>query len=170
MHEFLPSSWADVEKILLTRAGYEKLVKELDRLCRVERPRLLQEIIEDASDWVFDQSPDFKRTLARRQWVDGRIMELQQILASAEVLVGSNLPPDRVRFNARVSLRNLDTGEEVRYRLVGPLEADPVNGRLSVGSPLGQALLGRAPGEQVELDTPAGRRAYQILGIEMDAA
>ncbi len=159
-----------MEKILLTRAGYEKLLKELDHLCRVERPRLLQEILEDAADGVLDQNPDLKWTLARRRWVDSRIQELQQILANAEVLVGSNLPPDRVRFNARVSLRNLVTGEEVRYRLVGPLEADPGAGHLSIGSPLGKALLGRAAGERVELDTPAGRRSYQILDIEMDAA
>ncbi len=158
------------KKILLTRTGYEKLVKELDLLSRVERPRLVREILEGTADWASEPGFDFERTLSRRQWVDGRIQELQKILANAEVLVGSNLPPDRVRFNALVCLRNLATGEEVRYRLVGPLEADPAHGHLSIQSPLGKALLGRALGEQVALTTPGGLRRYQILAIEMDEA
>jgi len=161
---------APAEKIPLTRAGYEKLVRELDLLSRVERPRLLKEILEGAADGILDQSPDFQHVLARRQWVDSRIQELKRILANAEVLVGSNLPPDRVRFDSTVSIRNLANGEELRYRLVGPVEADPQNGRLSIGSPLGQALLGRVRGERVELLTPGGRRAYLIVDIEMDVA
>lgn len=161
---------APEEKILLTRAGYEKLVRELDLLSRVERPRLLQEILENAQDGLSEPGWDLQHTLARRQWVDARIQELKRILANAEVLVGSNLPPDRVRFNSTVSLRNLANGEEMRYRLVGPVEADPQNGRLSIGSPLGQALMGRLRGERVELHTPGGRRAYLIVDIEMDLA
>lgn len=161
---------APEEKILLTRTGYEKLVRELDLLSRVERPRLLQEILEGAQDGIGEPGWDLQQTLARRQWVDARIQELKSILANAEVLVGSNLPPDRVRFNSTVSIRNLANGEEVRYRLVGPVEADPQNGRLSIGSPLGQALMGRLRGERVELHTPGGRRAYLIVDIEMDLA
>jgi len=158
-----------MEKILLTRAGYEKLLKELEMLSRVERPRVVQEILEDTPDWGFEAGPDFQRTLARRQWVDRRIRQLQDILANAEVLVGSNLPPNQVRFNARVRILNLHTGKECHFKLVGPFEADAGNGRLSTASPLGRALMGRAPGDRVELETPAGPRSYQILEIEMDA-
>jgi transcription elongation factor GreA len=161
---------ASEKKILLTRTGYEKLVRELDHLSRVERPRLLQEILEGAADGGLEPGPDFRQVLARRQWVDGRIAQLQEILANAEVLVGSNLPPDRVRFNARVSIRNLATGEELCFRLVGPLEADPGKKTLSISSPLGRALLGRSRGEHVELRTPGGQRVYQILHIETDTA
>ncbi|MBW1990966.1 MAG: GreA/GreB family elongation factor [Deltaproteobacteria bacterium] len=158
-----------MEKILLTRDGYEKLLRELELLRRVERPRLVHEILEDAPEWGAEAGPDFQRTLARRQRVERRIRELQEILANAEVLVGSNLPPDRVRFNARVRILNLQTGKEQQFKLVGPLEADAGNGRLSTASPLGRALMGRVRGDRVELETPAGRRAYQILEIEMDA-
>ncbi|MDI6853247.1 MAG: GreA/GreB family elongation factor [Deltaproteobacteria bacterium] len=158
-----------MEKILLTRAGYEKLLKELELLSRVERPRVLHEILQDAPDWGFEAGPDFKSTLARREWVDQRIKQLQDLLANAEVLVGSNLPPDQVRFNARVRILNLHTGKEQHFKLVGPFEADAGNGRLSTASPLGQALMGRTLGERVEVETPAGKRSYQILEIEMDA-
>jgi transcription elongation factor GreA len=158
-----------MEKIQLTLPGYEKLLKELEVLSRVERPRVVNEILEDAPDWGFESEPDFQRILARRQWLERRIQHLQDILANAEVLVGSNLPPDQVRFNARVRIINLQTGKEQHYKMVGPFEADAGNGRLSTASPLGRSLMGRARGERVELETPAGRRSYQILEIEMDA-
>jgi transcription elongation factor GreA len=158
-----------MEKIQLTLAGYENLLKELEILSRVERPRVVNEILEDAPGWGFEADPDFQSILARRQWVERRIQHLQDILANAEVLVGSNLPPDQVRFNARVRIINLQTGKEQLYQMVGPFEADAGNGRLSMASPLGRALMGRIRGEQVELETPAGRRSYQILEIEMDA-
>ncbi len=158
-----------MEKIQLTRAGYENLLKELDMLCRVERPRVVQEILEDTPDWGFEAGPDFQRILDRRRWVDRRIEQLQDILANAEVLVGSNLPPDRVRFNARVTILNLHTGQEQHFKIVGPLEADAGRGRLSTASPLGRALMGHEPGDRVEVETPKGKRSYQIRGIEMDA-
>jgi transcription elongation factor GreA len=158
-----------MEKIQLTRAGYEKLLRELETLSRVERPRVVQEIIEDTPDWGFEAGPDFQRILDRRRWVDRRIKQLQDILANAEVLVGSNLPPDRVRFNARVRILNLHNGKEQQFKIVGPFEADAGHGRLSTASPLGRALMGHALGDRVEVETPAGKRSYQILEIEMDA-
>ena len=155
-------------KILLTRAGYEKLLKELELLSCVERPRVVQEILEDAPAWGEERDPDFQRVLARRQMLERRIEQLQQLLANAEVQVGSNLPPDQVRFNARVKILSLTSGQEKEFRMVGPVEADAVQGRLSMFSPLGRALMGRGRGDRVELDTPSGKRAYQILDIEMN--
>jgi transcription elongation factor GreA len=155
-------------KILLTRAGYEKLLRELELLSRVERPQVVNEILESAPEGNPEKNLDLQHILARRRRLDQRIKQLQQILANSEVLVGSNLPPDQVRFNSRVRVLNLDTGKEQEFRLVGSLEADAVQGQLSLASPLGRALLGRAPGEKVQLQTPAGPRAYQILEIRMD--
>jgi len=157
-------------KILLTRAGYEAILKELRFLSREERPHLVREILEASPEWGGAGAPDFQRLLARRRRLERRMQYLQQILANAEVLVGSNLPPDRVRFNCRVNIRNLATGKEQQFRLVGPVEADAQNGRLSTASPLGRALMGRAPGDRVDLETPDGRRSYQILDIQVDEA
>jgi transcription elongation factor GreA len=159
-----------MEKIQLTRSGYEKLLRELETLSRVERPRVVHEILEGTPDWGFEADPDFQRILDRRRWVDRRIKQLQDILANAEVLMGSNLPPDFVRFNARVRILNLENGKEHQFKIVGPLEADAGNGRLSMDSPLGRALMGQAQGAKVEFVTPAGKRSYQILEIEMDGA
>jgi transcription elongation factor GreA len=155
-------------KNLLTRAGYEKLLQELELLHNVERPRVVHEILESAAAGPQEKNLDFQRLLSRRQWLEGRIQQLQEILSNSEVLVGSNLPPDQVRFNCQVRLVNLHTGKEHRLKLVGEVEADAFNGSLSIASPLGRALLGKASGDKVEVDTPAGRRAYQILEIVMD--
>ena len=152
-------------KILLTRAGYEKLVKELEFLSRVERPQVVRELLEAAQEGGVEKNPDFQFALDQRQKLDRRIKQLQQTLANAEVLVGSNLPPNQVRFNSRVRVRNLDTGREQEFKLVGTLEADASLGRLSMTSPLGRALLGRSPGERLQIQTPRGLRSYQILEI-----
>jgi transcription elongation factor GreA len=155
-------------RILLTRAGYEKLVKELELLSQVERPQVIREILDAAQEVGVEKNPDFKSALVQRQQLDRRIQQLQQTLANAEVLVGSNLPPDKVRFNCRVKIRNLDIGREHEFKLVGALEADAAAGRLSMTSPLGRALLGRAPGDRVQIQTPRGLRYYEILEIRMD--
>jgi len=157
-------------KIPLTQTGYEEILKELKLLLRVERFRLLQEILEASPDGDMAGDADFQRLLGRRRWVERRIRYLQQLLANAEVQVGSNLPPDRVRFNSRVHIRNLANGKDQQFRLVAPVEADAQNGRLSMASPLGQALLGRTPGEQFEVETPAGHRSYLLVDISLDEA
>ncbi len=159
-----------MDKILLTRAGYEKLQRELTLLSQVERPRVVQELLEAAGEGRVGKNPDFQGALVQRQKLDRRIRQLQQILANAEVLVGSNLPPDKVRFNSRVKVLNLDRGVEQEFQLVGGIEADTVRGQLSVSSPLGRALMGRTPGERVQLKTPRGLRTYQVLEIHLEEA
>ena len=154
--------------MLLTRAGYEKIMRELEFLSRVERPLVVREILETAQEAGIEKNPDFQSALARRHQVERRIKQLQQILANVEVLVGSNLSPTKVRFNARVKIVNLTTGQEREFRIVGPLEADATAGCLSLASPLGRALMGRVAGERVQVQTPRGVRSYQILGIAME--
>jgi transcription elongation factor GreA len=157
-------------KILLTREGYEEILKELRMLSGEERSGLVQEIVEATLEWGATDDPDFQRILAKKKRLERRIQYLQEILANAEVQVGSNLPPDKVRFNCQVTIRHLANGKVQQFRLVGPVEADAANGRLSMASPLGRALIGRVQGDRVDLDTPAGRRSYQILDISVDEA
>jgi transcription elongation factor GreA len=157
-----------MEKIILTRAGYEKLIRELEFLSRVERPQVIQEILEAAQEGRVEKNPDFQFVLAHRRQLERRIKQLQQTLANAEVLVGSNLSSDKVRFNARVRVVNLNTGQEREFRIVGPLEADAAAGHLSLASPLGRALLGRAVGDRIQVQTPRGVRSYQVLEIHME--
>ena len=154
--------------MLLTRAGYEKIMRELEFLSRVERPQVVQEILEAAQEGGVEKNPDFKFALARRHQVERRIKQLQQTLAHAEVLVGSNLSPRKVRFNARVRVVNLATSQEREFKIVGPLEADAAAGYLSLASPLGKALMGRAVGDRLQVQTPRGLRLYQVLEIHRE--
>ncbi len=157
-----------MEKILLTRSGYEKLVRELDLLSRVERPQIVQELLEAAQEGGVEKNPDFLSALAQRQRLDRRIKQLQQTLANAEVLVGSNLPPNQARFNSLVKVVNLSTGREQEFKLVSSLESNITLGHLSTSSPLGRALLGRKVGDRVEVHTPSGPKLYRILEIRME--
>jgi transcription elongation factor GreA len=157
-----------MEKILLTRAGYEKLIRELEFLSRVQRPQVVQEILEAAQEGRVEKNPDFQSALAQRRKLERRIRQLQHTLANAEVLVGSNLSPNKVRFNARVKVVNLNTGQEREFKMVGPLEADAAAGHLSLASPLGKALLGRAVGDRIQVQTPRGIGSYQVLEIHME--
>ena len=155
-------------KMLLTRAGYEKIIRELEVLSRVERPLVVRELLEAAQEGRLEKNQDFQSALAQRQRLEKRIRQLQQILANSEVLVGSNLPPTRVRFNSRVRLLNLSQGQEHEFILVSAVEADAGQGQLSMASPLGRALLGRSPGECIQVQTPGGLRSYRILDIQME--
>jgi transcription elongation factor GreA len=157
-----------MEKILLTRAGYQKIIKELEILSRVERPMVVRELLDAAQEGRLERNQDFQAALAHRQRLEKRIRQLQQILANAEVLVGSNLPPTKVRFNTRVRIVNLSNGREQEFILVSAVEADAGKGHLSISSPLGRALLGRTLGECIQVQTPGGLRTYRILEIRME--
>ncbi len=157
-----------MEKILLTQAGYEKMLRELDLLSRVERPQVVQELLEAAQEGGLENNPDFLAALAQRQRLDRRIKQLQQTLANAEVLVGSNLPPDKVRFNSVVRALSLSTGREREYKLVSSLESNAALGHLSTSSPLGRALLGKKVGDRVEVQAPSGLKLYRILEIRLE--
>jgi transcription elongation factor GreA len=157
-----------MERIPLTRRGYEKLLRELEFLSKVERPQVVRELLEAAQEGRVEKNPDFQSALVQRQKLERRIKQLQQILANAEVLVGSNLPPTRVRFNCRVRVLNLSTGVEQQFKMVGQVEADASQGNLSMSSPLGRALLGRSVGDRLQVNTPAGPRFYQILEIHLE--
>lgn len=157
-----------MDKILLTRAGYQKIIKELETLSRVERPLVVRELLEAAREGRLEKNQEFQSALAQRQRLEKRIRQLQQILANAQVLVGSNLPPTQVRFNSRVRIVNLDQGQEHEFILVSAVEADVGQGQLSLTSPLGRALLGRSPGEIIQVQTPGGLRSYRILDIQME--
>ncbi|MDD2903162.1 MAG: transcription elongation factor GreA [Syntrophales bacterium] len=157
-----------MDKILLTRAGYQKIVRELETLSRVERPLVVRELLEAAREGRLEKNQEFQWALAQRQRLEKRIRQLQQILANSQVLVGSNLPPDQVRFNSRVRIVNLSYGQEQEFILVSAVEADVGQGQLSITSPLGRALLGRSPGEIIQVQTPGGLRSYRILDIQME--
>ena len=154
-----------MERVPVTKEGYEAFKKELENLKRVERPQNIKAIEEARAHGDLSENAEFAAAKDRQGFIEGRISELQFKLANADVISSDNLPKDRVVFGSRVLLENIDTGEEVEYQLVGPDESDINNGRISVSSPLGRAILGKQPGDELTLEVPGGKRMYELVDI-----
>jgi len=154
-----------LERIPVTPEGYEALRRELENLKRVERPENIRAIEEARSHGDLSENAEYAAAKDRQGFIEGRISELGYKLASLEIIHPHNLPKDRAVFGSRVRLENLETGQDVEYQLVGPDESDVNNGRISIASPLGKAILGRKPGDELVIDVPGGKRAYELVEI-----
>ena len=154
-----------MERIPITRQGHELLKKELERLKRVERPVNIRAIEEARAHGDLSENAEFDAAKDRKAFLDQRIQDLEYKLANADVIDPADLPKDRVVFGSRVVLENMETGEEVRYQLVGPDESDISRGRISIGSPLGRLLLGKQSGAEITLQAPGGQRHYELIDI-----
>jgi transcription elongation factor GreA len=154
-----------LERIPVTPEGYEAIRKELEKLKRVERPENIRAIEEARSHGDLSENAEYAAAKDRQSFIEGRIGELEYKLGHLQVIDPVNLPKDRVVFGSRVLLGNLETGEDVKYQLVGPDESDVGNGRISVVSPLGKAMLGRKPGDELTIEVPGGKRSYEVIEI-----
>jgi len=154
-----------LDRVPVTREGYEALKKELENLKRVERPQNIRAIEEARAHGDLSENAEFAAAKDRQGFIEGRIGELEYKIASADIITADNLPRDRAVFGTKVLLENIDTGEEVEYQLVGPDESDIDNGRISITSPLGKAILGKKPGDELALEVPGGKRIYEFVEI-----
>ena len=154
-----------MEKIPLTRNGYDALKKELERLKRVERPENIKAIEEARAHGDLSENAEYAAAKDRQGFIEGRIGELAYKLANADIIDLSKLPKGRAVFGSRVVLENIDTGEDVEYQLVGPDESNIEQGRISIVSPLGKAIIGKKPGDELTLNVPGGKRSYELVEI-----
>ena len=154
-----------MERIPMTRKGYQTLKKELEHLKSTERPSVIRAIEEARSHGDLSENAEYHAAKERQGFIEGRLSELGYKLGNAEIIEVDNLPKDRAVFACTVMLENVDTGEEVVYQLVGPEESDIEKGRISVTSPLGKAIVGKKPGEEIVLNAPAGKRVYELVEI-----
>ncbi|MGD9239362.1 MAG: transcription elongation factor GreA [Desulfobacterales bacterium] len=154
-----------MDRIPVTRQGFEALKKELENLKKNERPQNIKAIEEARAHGDLSENAEFAAAKDRQGFIEGRINDLEFKLANVDVIATDNLPKDRVVFGSKVVLENIETGEDVVYQLVGPDESDIENGRISISSPLGKAIIGRKPGDELTLQVPAGKRSYELLEI-----
>lgn len=154
-----------MERIPITKAGYEALKQELEHLKTVERPNNIKAIEEARAHGDLSENAEFHAAKERQGFIEGRVRELGYKLGNADIIDTENISRDRLVFGCRAVLENIDTGESVEYQLVGPDESDIDAGRISVTSPLGKAMLGREIGEEVVVAAPAGKRVYEIVDI-----
>jgi len=154
-----------LEKIPVTKQGFEALKKELENLKKNERPENLNAIEEARAHGDLSENAEYAAAKDRQGFIEGRINELEYKLANIDIIETDKLPKDRAVFGCKVVLENIETGEDVSYQLVGPDESDIGNGRISVTSPLGRAIIGRKPGDELSLQVPGGRRTYELIEI-----
>ena len=151
------------KKIPFTQEAYDQLVKDLNNLKNVERPRVLQELIDARAQGDLSENAEYHAAKERLAAIDNvELPKLQDQLARAEV-VAFDPNCDSIRFGAKVSLVNAKTKKNVVYQLVSPEEADALNGKISFKSPIGAALMGKKKGETVEVTTPRGVNKFEIV-------
>jgi len=154
-----------MDKIPFTREGLERLKKELTHLEKVERPKNIRAIEEARSHGDISENAEYHSAKERQSYLTFRIDELKSVIAKSEIIDIEEGPVDRVVFGRTVVLYNLQTDEEISYQLIGPYESDPENGKLSVTSPLGSALIGKEEGDEIKAKTPGGINEYEIVEI-----
>ena len=154
-----------MDRIPITREGLERIKTELNHLVSVERPQNIRAIEEARRHGDISENAEYHAAKERQSFLGGKINELKSVIGKSEVLEIETSPTDTVVFGTTVLLYNLDTDEEVRYQLLGPYESDPDKGKISVISPLGQALIGREVGEEISVKTPGGIQEFEIQEI-----
>ena len=137
----------------------------MNHLESVERPQNIRAIEEARRHGDISENAEYHAAKERQSFLGGKINELKSVIGKSEVLEIETSPPDTLVIGTTVLLYNLDTDEEVRYQLLGPYESDPDKGKISVISPLGQALIGREVGEEISVKTPGGIQEFEILEI-----
>ena len=154
-----------MERIPITREGYEALKAELERIKKVDRPQNIIAIEEARAHGDLSENAEYDAAKERQQFINARISELGYKIGNADIIDPETLPRDRVVFGSRVLLENIETGEEARYQLVGPDESNIEEGRISISSPLGQAIIGKRPDDEITIQAPAGKRVYELVEI-----
>jgi transcription elongation factor GreA len=152
-------------RIPITKKGYEALQAELERYKKVERPKNIRDIEEARAHGDISENAEFEAAKERQSHIDGRIRDLEHKLAEAQIIDTSNLSTEKVVFGATVTVKDLQSDKEQRYTLVGQDEADLKNGKISVQSPVGRALIGKRVGDTLEVQTPAKVAEYEVLNI-----
>lgn len=155
-----------MERVPMTIAGYKSLEQELQRLKAEERPRIIAAISEARAHGDLSENAEYHAAKEAQGLNEARVAELEDKISRAEVIDVSKLSGDTVKFGATVSLEDEDTGDKVKYAIVGDTEANLREGKISISSPIARALIGKSKGESVEVTTPKGTRAFQILKVE----
>jgi transcription elongation factor GreA len=153
-----------MEKIPLTRAGFDALNDELKALKSVERPAVIRAIAEAREHGDLSENAEYHAARERQSFVEGRIKELEGIIGRSEIIDVSRMS-GAVKFGATIILIDEDTSEERTYQIVGEAEASIEDGLLNMKSPLARALIGKEPGDSVEVRTPGGLRSYEIRDV-----
>jgi len=152
----------------MTASGKKRLEEELKQLKSVERPAVIQAIAEARAHGDLSENAEYHAAREKQSFIEGRILEIEDKLARAEVVDPKKIKSDRILFGARIEIKVLDTDEEKTFFIVGTDEADVKTGRLSIESPIARQLLNKRVGDIVSIRVPKGEQEYEVLGVSYD--
>ncbi|MBM3512248.1 MAG: transcription elongation factor GreA [Alphaproteobacteria bacterium] len=155
-----------MDKVPMTAEGLAPLQEELHRLKTADRPSIIKQIAEAREHGDLSENAEYHAARERQSFIEGRILELEDIISRADVIDVSKLSGKTVRFGATVKVVDCDTDEESTLQIVGPYEADLKKKKISVQSPLGRALIGKTVGDTAEVTAPGGGKAYEVLAVK----
>jgi transcription elongation factor GreA len=152
--------------IPITKRGAEKLREELQRLKSVDRPAVITAIAEARAQGDLSENADYDAAKERQGWIEGRIKQIEGMLSNAQIIDPAELDAGgRVVFGSTVELEDENTGEALKYQIVGEDEADLKLGLINVSSPIARALIGKEEGDTAEVQAPGGVKRYEIVGV-----
>ena len=154
-----------MDKVPMTTGGYDDLLEEIKRLKTEERPAVIKAIEEARSHGDLSENAEYDAAREKQSFIEGRLAEIEDKIARAEVIDIALMKGNIIRFGAKVTVADEDTDEESTYQIVGEDEADISAGRLSVTSPLARALIGREVGDMVEITAPGGSKGYEVVKV-----
>lgn len=155
-----------MERIPMTAEGYKSLEAEVNELKTVERPSIIKMIAEARAHGDLSENAEYHAAKERQAFIEGRVIELEDMIGRADVIDVSRLSGSSVKFGATVTMVDEDTDQKRKYQIVGDHEADATKGRISISSPIARALIGKSKGDTVEVAAPGGARSYEILKVE----
>ncbi len=155
-----------MDKVPMTVEGYKKLEADLHRLKVEERPRIIQQIADAREHGDLAENAEYHAAKEAQGLNEARVADLEDKLSRAEVIDPSKLSGNTVKFGATVTLEDEESGDKVKYKIVGEHEASVRDGKISISSPIARALIGKSKGEAAEVTTPKGARSYEVLKIE----
>jgi transcription elongation factor GreA len=154
-----------MNKVPMTESGFESLKEELRWRQQEERPRIIEAISEARTHGDLSENAEYHSAKEAQSLNEGRIVELEDLIARAEVIDVSKLSGGKIKFGATVVLVDEDTEEEKTYQIVGDQEADVKSGRISISSPIARALIGKEVGDAIEVNAPGGARGFEIIEV-----
>ncbi|WP_320200588.1 transcription elongation factor GreA [Agrobacterium sp. rho-13.3] len=154
-----------VEKVPMTQSGFVKLQEELRWRQQEERPRIIEAIAEARAHGDLSENAEYHAAKEAQSHNEGRVGELEDLTARAEVIDLSKMSGTTIKFGATIKLVDEDSKEQKTYQIVGDQEADVKQGRISISSPIARALIGKEVGDSIEVNAPGGSRGYEILSL-----
>jgi transcription elongation factor GreA len=155
-----------MQRVAITKQGFDRLEEELKHLKTVERPKVIEQIAEAREHGDLKENAEYHAARDKQSFIEGRIQHIEGVISHAEIIDTAQIKGKKIVFGAHIKLVDVDTEKEVAYQVVGEVEADLESGRISITSPIARGLLGKEEGDEVTITTPGGKKTYEVLEVK----